>query len=156
MAERLRILDLFSTYNFESSWKQTRKVGNTKLFAQTSEYQSLKASPDSSALVYTGMLGSGKSVMLANIIDDLTSNNEDVDSTVAYFFCRHEEFESRNESTIVGALARQIVQTITNWASLNIANRTRLDSDMILFLLKRLSLSTPRVYIVVDGLHLCD
>jgi hypothetical protein len=36
---RLCLLESCSTYDYETTWKQTRKVGNTTLFSQTVQYQ---------------------------------------------------------------------------------------------------------------------
>jgi hypothetical protein len=68
----LRVLDSCSMYDYETTWKQTRKIGNATIFNQTAEYQDWKGHETSCTLLYTGKLGSGKSVLLANLIDDLT------------------------------------------------------------------------------------
>ncbi|RYP71282.1 hypothetical protein DL769_004719 [Monosporascus sp. CRB-8-3] len=67
----VRVLDSCSTYDYQTTWKEIRKVGNTTLFDETPEYQNWKAGADSCTLACTGKLGSGKSVLLANIVDDL-------------------------------------------------------------------------------------
>ncbi|KAE8842389.1 hypothetical protein HRS9139_01686 [Pyrenophora teres f. teres] len=84
LAERIRILDMVSDYDCEITWKQTRKKGNTKTFTQTQEYRDWKDSSVSSTLVYTGKLGSGKSVMLANMVDDLTIHVEGTNAHYRY------------------------------------------------------------------------
>src|SRR3569833_753582 len=83
-----------STYDYQKTWKALRKAGNATLFDRTTEYSQWKAETKSSTLVYRGKLGAGKSVLLANIVDGLSLNAQSGD-TVAYFFCRHDEFESR-------------------------------------------------------------
>ncbi|RYO84634.1 hypothetical protein DL766_005642 [Monosporascus sp. MC13-8B] len=67
----VRVLDSCSTYDYQTTWKEIRKVGNATLFDRTPEYEDWKAQTDSSTLICTGKLGSGKSVLLANIVDDL-------------------------------------------------------------------------------------
>jgi ankyrin repeat domain-containing protein 50 len=67
----LRVLDLCSMYDYEMAWKQTRKVGNATLFHRSDEYQDWKDREESCTLIYSGKLGSGKSVLLANIVDDI-------------------------------------------------------------------------------------
>ena len=44
--------------------------------------------------MYIGKLGSGKSVLLANIVDDLNLHVRSKNIVVAYFFCRHDIPES--------------------------------------------------------------
>jgi hypothetical protein len=39
LAANLRVLDFCSQYDYETPWKQTRKVGNSSLFASLAEYQ---------------------------------------------------------------------------------------------------------------------
>jgi ankyrin repeat domain-containing protein 50 len=68
---RIEVLDLCSTYDHESTWKQTRKTGNATLLKELPEHQAWKTGTTSSTLIYTGKLGSGKSVLLANVVDDL-------------------------------------------------------------------------------------
>ncbi|RYP73128.1 hypothetical protein DL771_003764 [Monosporascus sp. 5C6A] len=67
----VRILDYCSTYDYRMTWKEIRKAGNASLFDEAPEYRDWKAGADSCTLVCTGKLGSGKSVLLANIVDDL-------------------------------------------------------------------------------------
>ncbi|KAF2185906.1 hypothetical protein K469DRAFT_750186 [Zopfia rhizophila CBS 207.26] len=71
LATKIRIFDLCSTYDYETTWKQIRKAGNANWFRYDAAYQKWKSQTCSSTLVYTGKLGSGKSILLANIVDDL-------------------------------------------------------------------------------------
>jgi len=61
---------------------------------QQAEYREWRDGSDPSALLYTGKLGSGKSVLLANIVDDLSLRTEEMGSQVAYFFYKHDVSES--------------------------------------------------------------
>lgn len=156
LVDRIRILDLFSEHEFETTWKQTRKLGNTNIFTQTADYKNWKEGSESSTLVYTGKLGSGKSVVLANIVDDLTTHVEGLDATVAYFFCRHDLSESLNGRTIIGALGRQLLRSVSDFSALTVADKTYLSSDEITSQLKQAIPSNSGTYIVLDGLHLCN
>jgi hypothetical protein len=156
LATKLQILDLFSTYDFETTWKQIRKVGNTRIFAQTDDYQRWKTGSGSHALVYTGKLGCGKSVMLANIVEDLVSDVASTDATVAYFFCRHNVLQSLTERTIIGALARQILRSVSHFSSLSYPDKSHLSSLEIIHLVDEALLPDTKVYVILDGLHLCD
>jgi len=91
---RLRVLDFCSTYDYETSWRQIRKIGYTTSYSVLAEYQEWKSQADPSTLLYTGKLGSGKSVLLANIVDDLNLYVNGKNIPVAYFFCRYDVFES--------------------------------------------------------------
>jgi hypothetical protein len=58
LTTNLRLLDACSTYDYQTTWKQTRKVGNATLFKRNAEYQNWKDRADSSTVVYIGKLGS--------------------------------------------------------------------------------------------------
>ncbi|RYP71635.1 hypothetical protein DL770_008092 [Monosporascus sp. CRB-9-2] len=108
----VRVLNSCSTYDYQTTWKEIRKVGNATLFNETPAYQDWKAGADSCTLVCTGKLGSGKSVLLANIVDDLHLHVQNAKCPVAYFFCRHDISESLKARTVICSLARQFLQPI--------------------------------------------
>ncbi|KAJ5713959.1 uncharacterized protein N7483_011140 [Penicillium malachiteum] len=110
---RLRVLNFCSEFDHTVIWKQTRKAGTTRLFKESPEYTTWKdpaLSCISCTLVYTGKLGSGKSVMLANMVDDLYLHSQDI--PVAYFFCRHDVAKTLQSRTIIGSLIRQILSNL--------------------------------------------
>jgi hypothetical protein len=59
-----------------------------------------------------GKLGSGKTVLMANIVDDLILTQPK--GTVAYFSCRHDISESWRAKTIMGCLVRLLLQQSPN------------------------------------------
>ncbi|RKK89112.1 hypothetical protein BFJ68_g16789 [Fusarium oxysporum] len=89
LEDRHRILNSCSTYDYQTTWKEIRRCGNTSWFTQQREYQDWKGRSESCTLLYSGGLGSGKSISLANMVDDLNLNRKD-NLPVAYFFCRHD------------------------------------------------------------------
>ncbi|KAH9215236.1 hypothetical protein DL95DRAFT_425150 [Leptodontidium sp. 2 PMI_412] len=141
--KRLRVLDFCSTYDYETPWKQSRK----------------KDQVDSYTLLYTGKLGSGKSVLLANIVDDLNLYVQSKDSVVAYFFCRYDIPESLNAGTIIGSLVRQLLRPITDLEIVPrfLDNTTSAPDFERLFSLLRCNLPfTYKAYFILDGLDECD
>lgn len=58
LATNLLVLDFCSKYDYETSWKQIRKMGNTALFIQETEYNEWRGRRDSCTLMYAGKLGS--------------------------------------------------------------------------------------------------
>jgi DNA replication protein DnaC len=117
-AIRNRVLDFCSTYDHETAWKQIRKAGTTLLYTSFVEYREWKESPHSCTQVFTGKLGSGKSVLLTNIVDDLSLSTEKERPLVTYFFCRHDMPESLQARTILGSLTRQLLRTIVDLSQL--------------------------------------
>ncbi|OCK98035.1 uncharacterized protein K441DRAFT_480905, partial [Cenococcum geophilum 1.58] len=159
MKATLRVLDLCSTYDYETTWKQTRKVGNATLFNQDAEYQDWKCRVDSCTLIYTGKLGSGKSVLLANIADDISLYVQNKHVAVAYFFCRHDIPKSLKARTIFGSLARQLLRPIldlTMVAELLDETVVALDLERVSALLQRALPSNCKAYFILDGLDECD
>ena len=159
MKTNLRVLDFCSVYEYETTWKQTRKVGNATLFNQTTEYQAWKGRAGSCTLMYTGKLGSGKSVLLANIVDDLNLYVQSKNITVAYFFCRHDIPESLKARTVIGSLARQLLRPISDLsivAELLSETTSTLDFKKIFNLIKRALPPNYKAYFILDGLDECD
>lgn len=154
MKENLRVLGLCSTYDHETTWKQTRKIGNTTLCNRTAEYQDWKGQPDSGTLICTGKLGSGKSVLLANIVDDLNLSGQS--QTVAYFFCRHDIPESLKARTVIGSLARQLLRPISGLAEFIDGTAPALHGEELFSLLQCALPHTHKAYFILDGLDECD
>ncbi|OBT95296.2 hypothetical protein VE01_06606 [Pseudogymnoascus verrucosus] len=157
----VRVLDSCSIYDYETTWKQTRKIGNTTLLNQIVAYKDWKGQKSSCTLICTGGLGSGKSVLLANLIDDLNLNCRSKNVTVAYFFCRHDILESLKARTVIGSLARQLLRLIADLAIVaRFIDKTTtdlaLDFEEIFSLLQHSLPPTSRAYFVLDGLDECD
>ena len=156
----LRILDSCSIYDYETTWKQTRKIGNTTLFNRSDEYKDWIGQKASCTLIYAGGLGSGKSVLLANIIDDLNLDSRRKDVTVGYFFCRHDIPESLKARTVIGSLARQLLLPIGDLAMVAVfiekTTILALDFEVIFSILQSALLPKFRAYFVLDGLDECD
>ena len=155
------VLASLSIYDFEKIWKQTRKVGNTTLFNRNTPYQEWKGRGDSCTLVYTGKLGSGKSVLLANMVDDLNLHNQNKATRVAYFFARHDTPESLEARTIIGSLAWQFLHMNPNLDLTGTARpldmrRSTLDVEEILDLLQLTLPADFTAYVVLDGIDDCD
>ncbi|KAI9861740.1 MAG: hypothetical protein M1813_005089 [Trichoglossum hirsutum] len=155
----LRVLNLCSMYDYETAWKQTRKIGSATLFNQNAEYRDWKGRADSCTLIYTGKLGSGKSVLLANIVDDINLQVQSKNHTVAYFFCQHDIPQSLKAQTIFGSLARQLLRPIPDLAIVaEILDETIsvLDFERMSTLLQRALPPDCKAYFILDGLDECD
>jgi hypothetical protein len=158
-ATNTQVLDFCSTYDHEVAWKQIRKAGNTSFHKQQAEYREWRDGPNSRTLLYTGKLGSGKSVLLANIVDDLSLFSEKERPVVAYFFCKHDVPESLQARTIIGSLARQLLQTVADLGvPAKSCGNTRItgDTKKVLEMLFQGYSSNAKAYFVLDGLDECD
>ena len=151
----LHVLDSCSTYDYETTWKQIRKLGNATIFNQAAEYRNWKTGADSSTLICTGKLGSGKSVSMANAVDDLNLHVQDKNIAVAYFFCRHDLPDSLKAQTVIGSLARQLLRLLPDLSmAAELLGETTpwLDAEKISSLLQRALPPKCKAYFILDGL----
>lgn len=156
---RIRILERCSTYDYQTTWKQIRKLGNTSLLNHDAEYRKWKDTAQSCFLMCTGKLGAGKSVVLANMVNDLNLASRTADCPVAYFFCRDDIATSLLANTIIGSLARQLLLSIPNFPHAEaLVDKITVDShlktvrDLLLDILPR----DFKAYIVLDNLDSCE
>jgi ankyrin repeat protein len=159
----LKMLDFCSMYDHTVTWKQNRKAGTTRLFCESAEYKDWKDQSGSVTLIYTASLGSGKSVLLANLVDDLHLHVQDSNVPVVYFFCRYDITESLQARTIIGSIARQLLGRMqsqflnSDLAMRDFLDRNKLgDYETIFFLLQRVLASDLKAYIVIDGIDECE
>jgi hypothetical protein len=149
------LLDTCSTHDYETTWRQIRKAGNTCLYKQLPEYNQWLVAPDPETLVLVGTLGYGKSVALANIVDDLNLKIKPGSSGLAYFFCQHDVPESLIAKTVTGTLMRQFIRPLIH----RIDSPVVLEKDELSRLLDLMRAIKPPDYIgyaVLDGLDLCS
>jgi Cdc6-like AAA superfamily ATPase len=155
----LRFLDACSNYDYQAAWKQARKQGNVYWFLEETAYTDWIATPASSVLLCVGTLGSGKSVLAANVVDHLILHCQP--ALVAYFFCKYDDAESLSAKTIIGSIARQILEQLKlDLDDLTTDFNTKtLKTEGILDILKNLLSthvrSTQIFCIVLDGVDYC-
>jgi hypothetical protein len=108
-----RILDLLcpEQREFEHNWRHERRKGNTNWILRTQEFGSWRDSTQSSVLWVTGSLGSGKTVLMANLVDHLSVHVAGrLVPMVAYFFCRYKKDPTLKPRTIFGSLIHQLIK----------------------------------------------
>ncbi|KAH7080582.1 hypothetical protein BKA63DRAFT_247566 [Paraphoma chrysanthemicola] len=130
-------------------------MGNTTLFTRAPEYSTWKRQDNSSTLLYFGMLGCGKSVTMANMVDDLNLSAGSQSSSVVYFFVQYGYATSLEARTIIGSIARQILHCANNFSDTPESLQESLSIESMTALIIRLISPKHAVYIVMDGLDLC-
>lgn len=153
---KLRLLDACSTLDYQTTWKQARKRGVATWFTTAPEYQQWKEQKVSGTLLCTGKLGSGKTTLMASMVDDLASTCGK--GNLVYFFCRYDIAESLTARAIFGSLTRQLLcqQTIElTRLQQDYAGQITFDCDMMLEILQTLLSHNEKYYILVDGLDEC-
>ena len=154
---RLGILRRCSEFNHQTLWKQIRKEGTTNLFLDDELYVQWKRGSNSCTHVFSGKLGSGKSVLLANLVDDLYITLKPGQQYITYFFCHHRVKESLLARTIIGSIARQLFEDRHDIVDAAVDSIIDWDIDEIVGLVKKGFLgSTKPIYLVLDGLDQCE
>ena len=154
----LRFFNACSTYNYKTAWKNALLRGKTAWVFRKDEYKQWRQEKNSSVLWCTGNLGSGKTVLSANIVEDLFCLRPT--AKVAFFFCKYDESISLNVRTIIGSIARQIFESvkaeIPNFATeVDGVELGTLDSDQILDYLEKLLPATRSYHVLIDGIDEC-
>ena len=150
-----KIRNRCSTYDYETPWRQIRKAGNTCLYKELPQYNQWIEAPASKTLILVEKLGYGKSVTLANIVDDLNLRIDPKACGLAYFFCRHDIPQSKQAETIMGTLLRQIISPLEHLLDESqVMNLYNLPQP--LGLMRHVVPSGYVLYIIVDGLDVCS
>jgi ankyrin repeat domain-containing protein 50 len=150
---RSDFLGRLSNYNHVTTWKQSRSKGTVMWILEEDAYKEWKTVSSSRILRLVGNLGSGKTVLMANVVADLVLKSH---VTVSYFFCRFDDAASLKARTVMGSLARQLLLDVEFQAPESVSNATNVD-DVVEFLLNVLLRESERNNIVcLDGLDECE
>jgi hypothetical protein len=155
LATRLRILNECSRYDHRTAWKQIRKIGNTSTFTRCDQYKEWNNLQESRVLLYVGKLGSGKSITLANMVDDLNLSTTSSNTPVVYFFLAHDLPESLHARTIIGSLVRQLLECRKDIPEITETELRSLDTQRMVIFLRSCYGKQSKIYLVLDGLDLC-
>lgn len=152
VADRIRWLEAYSSYDFQTTWKQTRKIGSASLLPSWTEYQQWKHNDTGSAMLLSGKLGSGKSVTMANVVDDLNLENN---TLVIYFFCRHDLPESLKSRSIIGSLNRQYLSHFPVGSDVFKGDMTTINAASFASITDN-PFPDKKKFLLIDGLDECD
>jgi ankyrin repeat protein len=158
-AAKMRVLDFCSTYDHGKDLKQIRKAGNSSLHMRQGEYSAWRDSSYSCTLLCTGKLGSGKSVLLASIVENLSLHTKNDRLTIlAYFFCKHDVPESLLARTVIGSLSRQLLCAVPklDLAAESCESIHMRNTERVLEILLQWFPSGTKAYLVLDGLDECN
>ena len=149
---RLDFLAGLTDYNHVTTWKQTRSKGTVEWIQHDRLYQRWKTSFSSEIFRLIGNLGSGKSVVVANVVGDLALQKR---VNVSYFFCKFDDAKSLLARTVIGSLAKQMLLEVEFQASETVSSVADID-EIIKFLLDVLpNKSGQNHFICLDGIDEC-
>ncbi|KAF4951596.1 hypothetical protein FGADI_7371 [Fusarium gaditjirri] len=152
LAPSFQKTDRYSTYDYWTPWRIIRRSGTTDLFRRLPMYQSFAACNDSSTLLYSGQPGGGKSVILANMVDDLALRQSG-NVQIAFFFCQWDQPDSLQALTILYCLHQQLVDRVLSFPNLYSGS---FDTGQMISLLRDALNTNKKTYIVLDGLNECQ
>lgn len=156
-------MEKISTYDHLAALKQARKKrhGTTSLWlSRTEVYRDWLKESGSSFFWCSGILGAGKTVLTAAIIDDILCRRSSED-TVSYFFCRYDDAKSLVAKDIIGSLICQALDSRIPSSSVELKladlyQCSNLDVDDLEPLFGEIVASSPRHFIILDGVDECS
>lgn len=155
-----QFLNSCSRYNVETTLNQARKKGASTWIFKCEEYQQWRSSSSPSTLLCSGIVGAGKTVLCANVVEELTLNKP-LGSSLGYFFCKSEEAASLEAREIIGSLARQLFEDLPtdafNFKQMgpSIGDITP-NTEQILSKMELLLPRHNQYIIILDGLDECE
>lgn len=155
--QKMRYLNACSSYDHQKIWKQARKCGTSNRIYEHEQYKEWFRAEQSTLLWCSGILGAGKTVIAANVVEHLSMQAPA--ATVAYFFCRFDQPESLESWTVIGSLVRQLLLLLEPEAFNDLSQSLKqgVDEDKLSRDLQRLLQHQKRkTFIVLDGLDDCD
>ena len=155
-----RFLNSCSRYNFETTLTQARKKGESTWIFKCDEYHQWISIKSPSTLLCSGIVGAGKTVLCANVIEELILNKSQ-GSSIGYFFCRSDEAASLKAREVIGSLARQFFDDVLTaefkFTEMDPSLRgITLDTERVLSSMLLLLPRHKHYVMVIDGLDECE
>jgi Skp family chaperone for outer membrane proteins len=160
---RSEILTNLTIISHTKPWKQAsrqRLPGTAEWFKKDPAFLDWISAQGSSVLWCPGNLGTGKTVLAANVVAHLFTHRKPTD-IIAYCFCRTNISESCQARQILGSIAAQMLESQVRMLDNHVLSKTYQESqdldttDLADFLCARL-LPNITYYVVLDGLDECE
>lgn len=159
---RSAIRDNLSTIDHAKPWRQAikQRVPDTaEWFQREAAFRDWRGDDQTSILWCSGTMGMGKTILLSNIVAHIYASRKQCEA-VAYYFCRPDHEESLRARSILGSLARQILDTHIEHAqgdmlrSLCDASQGLDAADIVDFVIPYMD-DHKTYYVILDGLDEC-
>lgn len=160
---KLDIKTNLSTIDYAKPWKQATKQrvpSTAEWLLHEPLFQQWKDNPGAATFWCSGTMGVGKTVLMSNVVTQLNASRKTND-IITYYFCRGDDSVSLSSRSIIGSLARQLLEQEINHAEDNSLLDLHKDSrglntaEIVDFTLAHLKVDLC-YYIVLDGLDECD
>lgn len=166
--KREDVLEFFAKANPYSEFDTNRELrqGLTGLWlTQGSEFEEWYSKPGSK-IWCSGIPGAGKSVLAAAMIDEcLQRNANNPRKALAYFFCTYRDANTQQSTSILSSLCSQLARQNENAFQIlqeyhhELTPERQLQAQpstkKLIKVLRKMSFSFDRVYLIVDGLDEC-
>ncbi|KAG9674897.1 hypothetical protein KCU99_g3333, partial [Aureobasidium melanogenum] len=157
-------LEQFCNYNHKIAyWKaRTQRHGSTgQWLTQSEDFRRWVTESGSSVFWFTGILGSGKTVMTAFVVEQLSANSSQGTGKLAYFFCQYDNETSLKASTVLRSIIRQLVDQDDQIFTANLVEVNALldntnDLTLLVALFSGILESLKSVVVVLDGVDECS
>ena len=152
-----------STIDHTKPWKQATKqrvTSTAEWLLQEPLFRQWKDSPDTAIFWCSGTMGVGKTVLMSNVVTQLNASRKTND-IISYYFCRADDAVTLSSRSIIGSLARQLLEQEIDHAEDDSLrdlhkNSCGLNTDEVVdFILAHLK-DDKSYYLVLDGLDECD
>lgn len=113
--ERLRMLDRLCKLNYRSQHRRLQRIrleGTGSWFTEDIKFRTWVESKESGSFACYGIPGSGKTILASCVVDKMSAFFTDMNSAVCYHYCDYSERTSLDITTILGSLARQLLERI--------------------------------------------
>lgn len=157
-------LELFCDYNHKIAyWKaRTQRHGSTgRWLTQTDDFRRWVTVNSSTVFWFTGILGSGKTVMTAYVVEQLSANSNQGTERLAYFFCQYDNQTSLRASTVLRSIVKQLIDQDDQIFTANSIKIDALidnphDLTLLVALFSSILESLKSVVVVLDGIDECS
>jgi len=145
---------------FDSHWRRQRKKGTTSWILKDPVYRTWKEpSPSSQLLWIRSKIGSGKTVLLANIVADLSKAVQSAESPlVASFFCQHGDPQTLQARCVLGSIICQWIKGLDDDIASRVMKTIKSAEDDPSALVSGLRSCLPasrNYFIVIDAIDDC-
>ncbi|KAG9854168.1 hypothetical protein KCU77_g6309, partial [Aureobasidium melanogenum] len=157
-------LEQFSDYNHKIAyWKaRTQRHGSTgQWLTQTDEFKQWMTGSVPSVFWFTGILGSGKTVTTAFVVEQLSAKSMQGSEKLVYFFCQYDNETSLKATTILRSIIRQLLNQddrifTEHQSKIDALLDNLYDLGLLEVLLSDVVNCLQSVVVIIDGVNECS
>lgn len=157
-------LEQFSDYNHKVAyWKaRTQRHGSTgQWLTRNGDFKKWITGGDHSVFWFTGILGSGKTVMTAFVVEQLSAKPIQGSERLAYFFCQYDNESSLKANTVLRSIIRQLLDQddrvfTENQSKIDALLANLYDLDLLKALFFDIINGLKSIVVIINGVDECS